>query len=440
MPAQPNRKPVAPLETIEDGRIRWRRCGLLAVTCFVAGSFGLAAVAPVKSVAVASGEIRSVDEVVVVEHSAGGKVSAVYTQPDANVRAGAPLLALDARSVNAEIARLAIRRAHLALRRARLSALLEERELALPEDPRLTPFDLANARRLYEAEVAEVEGEAASLNAQLAERRADQRALAAAVISARAERDAYEAQAEISDALERRQLGTRRAALTNAAQLAETEARLAEMEGRLEAAAEAIAQLVVEKRRVAARRRATWSTALTEAAAELADTDAALQDARYRRSALKVTAPISGRILQLGAVAPGDVIAPGELIAEIVPSAEDGKPDLVAEVWISPNDIGHIHLDARAVVVVTAFDEEVFGEIEGRVLRISPSSIPDEQGAPRFRARVALSHIEAKAGDAVLRLAPGMLVSARIVTAERNLLQYLADPVTRALKVVFSER
>lgn len=436
-PAKP--KPVAPLESLEDARIFWRRRTLLTVTAFISAMLGLAAVAPVKEVAVASGAIRSAAEVVVVEHSAGGSVETVFVAPDQEIAKDAPILTFSSRTLDAEILRLEIRRAHLALRMTRLAALLDEAPFTPPSDPRLSPADRRTAERLIEAERADIASERAALTARLAESRAELAAHQAAALGARAELDAYEAQAAMTAALEARQLSTRQSALETSARVAEAAARVAEAEGRITAGAEAITQIRAEKTRVLARRRADWSRDLTDAAATLADTDAALREAYAKRDGLAVTAPIDGRILEMGARAPGDVIGPGELIARIVPAAASGSV-LIVEAWAAPADIGHISIGDRAVIEVSAFDAELFGAIEGVVLSLSPSSIQDENGTPRFRVRLSLDRAEARVGDATLRLAPGMLATARIVTAERTLFGYMAEPVTRALSVVFTER
>lgn len=432
--------PVKQFEAIEDQSISWRRRALFAVTLFFSGALGVAAVAPVKEVAIATGEIRSAEEIVEVAHSVGGDVAAVYASPNAEVSEGAPILRIDGRALSAEIARLEIRRAHLVLRRDRLQALLDGVAFAPTADARLSPIDLANATRHYQADMADLASELAALKARLAEGAADRDAQIMARRGAQAELDAYRAKSDLSTALHARQLRTKDNLLEDAARLAEAEARVAEVEGRINASTESVEHLAAELRRAQARRRANWSTELTEATAELADVSASLDEAHLRRERLMVVAPIDGRILELGSAAPGDVVAPGEMIARIVPTARNGGSDLIAEIKISPNDIGHIDSDARAIIEITTFDSELFGEVEGRFISVSPSSILDEQGVPSFRAQLSLSHLETTVGDATLRLAPGMVVTARIVTEERTLFEYLAEPVTRALKVAFTER
>lgn len=429
---------VRSLESISDEKINWRRRSLWAMTVFVVGSLVLASVAPVHKVVMATGEIVLSAETVLVEHSTGGDVTAVFTERDATIAEGDPIIQFAPRALNAEIANIEIQRAHLTLRRVRLNSLLGDAPFKPPIDSWLSPLDLRNAANLYEAEKADFESERAALEARLAESRAEVSSLTAALASQRSEFDAYREQADVATQLARRDLGTRRAALDAEAQAAAAKSRYVETEGRLVAAGETIAQLKAERRRITARRRAEWSTSLTQAAEELARVEAALVEAYARRDALLVVAPISGRVLALGSEAPGDVIAPGELIASIVPAGDDGA-ELMAEVRISPDDIGQIGLDAEATVEVTTFQSDVFGEINGKLASVSPTSIAEPNEPPMFRARLALDRVESVSGETKLRLAPGMLVTATLVTTERSLIDYLAEPITRVLKIGFTE-
>lgn len=427
------------LQSLQDERIAWRSRTLSAVIVFFIAVAILAGMAPVKKVAHALGQIRAAEEIVSVEHSVGGDVAEVYAKADQEIAAGAPILRLKDAGLEAEIAALEIRQAHYKLRQARLESLLAQRGLEPPPDPRLTAFDRDNAARLLEAERADLRSELFTLEARLAERRADRAALAAARRSALAEVAAHQEQVNLSKQLGDLGLSTRRTELEGAARVAAARTRLAELEGRSAVAQKAIEQIEAEMRQAKTRRRAQWSAALTEALEEQSRAATSLSEAYERRAALLVAAPISGRILEMGSQAPGDVIGPGELIARIAPPTAGGEGDLIAEVRISPDDIGHINYEARAVIEVTTFKSDVFGEIEGALISISPTSVLDEQGAPMFRARYTLDRIEASVGESRLRLAPGMIVSARLVTDERSLFDYLADPITSALRVAFSE-
>lgn len=432
-------KAPRPLHTIAENRVRRRRATLWTTIGFIAVIGVLAANAPVKKVSVASGQIRAAADIVNVAHKEGGDVAEVFGRPEAMVSVGAPLLKLDSGGLDAEISKLEIRRAHLRQRSHRLQSLMVGAPFPFEEDGARPLRERINAAQLYEAEAAAYASEIAEFDARLVSRRAERDALRATLASQRAEVAAFEEQLEINAALRRQDLITRRTSLDVAARAAAAATRLSEIQGRIDAAVKVVAQIEVEKRRTVARRQAEWSVGLVEAEEELATVDAALRDARSRRDGLLVTAPIAGRILDMAPSAPGSVIAPREIVARIVPLDGDGAVDLVAEVSISPDDIGYIDANAQAEVEVTTFDADLFGDITGTVVSLSPSSLAVEEGVAMFRARLALDRLEAKVGDLRLRLAPGMLVQARFVTSERTLFDYLSEPITRNFEKSFTE-
>ncbi len=269
------------------------------------------------------------------------------------------------------------------------------------------------------------------------------RATEATLRAIKAEVAAYGSQTDIAENLSQKNIGTWRALLDSEAQLAQGEARLAEVTGRLDSARSALAQLESERVRGKAKRLAAWSAELSETAAKIADFDAALDDLAEQRALLDIRAPIAGRLLELGAATSGDVIVPGALVARIVPVSNDAQQTpipLVADIRVSPRDVGYVRVGADAVVQASAFDTDVFGEIHGYVASMSPSTIMGEDGQPFYRGELHLDRVVSDNGGAQLSLTSGMIVTAKIATAETTVLGYLTDPVRKSLDVAFSER
>ena len=169
---------------------------------------------------------------------------------------------------------------------------------------------------------------------------------------------------------------------------------------------------------------------------ELAQVREAIAKLEDRVQRLVITAPTRGIVKGLTTRTIGAVIGPGEQVVEIVPLDDD----LVAEVRISPRDIGHLRVGQAANVKVTTYDAARFGVVEGRLKRVSASTFEDEQGEPFYKGVIELS--QAFVGDNSNRnpILPGMVVDADIVTGSKSLLQYLLKPVYRGLDSAFRER
>lgn len=431
---------VDPIELTLERCISTRRRALGALCAGGFGLLALMALTPIHQVAVAPGEIAPAREISPLEHFRGGTVAEVYVEAMEFVRAGAPIVRLDSTAVDGEIARMETRRAHLELRRNRLTALLSGEPFAPEQEPRLTEFDLREAAELYAAELADQAAAEAAVSARIAERRAEARSLEVAIESLELELASYREQQTLSRGLFERQLGTRVALLEVDARAAAAASRLAAQVGRRDALRSVVHELQSEAKRDAARRRAGWSTELTSAAGEIAELDEVLKDARARADELLITATTNGRILELGAKTAGDVIEPGGLVASIVPADESGAPALVARLRISPDDVGYVAIGDEAKLAVSAFDEESFGEVSGAISRLSPSSLVDREGRSFFQADVPLERTEATVEGSVLRLSPGMVVSATLPSGETTALGYLLEPVLTALERAMTER
>ncbi len=434
---------ATPIEVISERMISWRRRALLAVTGFSVAGLGLLALTPVQQIAFVPGELRPADNIIVLRTTAGGRVAEITARADEIVAPGASILRFDDRDLNAEEARFMARRAHMALKRDRLAAQLDGQDYDPSGTPGVAAADIANARRQFLAERADQDSAEAEIAARIAEHGAEMRATEATLRAIKAEVAAYGSQTDIAENLSQKNIGTWRALLDSEAQLAQGEARLAEVTGRLDSAQSALMQLESERARGKAKRLAAWSAELSETAAKIADFDAALDDLAEQRALLDIRAPIAGRLLELGAATSGDVIVPGALVARIVPVSNDAQQTpipLVADIRVSPRDVGYVRVGADAVVQASAFDTDVFGEIHGYVASMSPSTIMGEDGQPFYRGELHLDRVVSDNGGAQLSLTSGMIVTAKIATAETTLLGYLTDPVRKSLDVAFSER
>ncbi|MEO3416956.1 HlyD family type I secretion periplasmic adaptor subunit [Roseovarius sp. CAU 1744] len=214
-------------------------------------------------------------------------------------------------------------------------------------------------------------------------------------------------------------------------------AGLIEIDIRLSQAAKELgaASAPIEQSRIALLERTrTEIFDLEQLVAQLALREAAL---RQRHASLEIRAPQSGVVHAVGFPNPGEVIATGTTLFELMPSG----PQLVAQLKIAPVDIGHIQRGDTVALKFDTFDPRRYGQIQGRVTSISPNSVIDEQtGMGHFRATVALE--QETIGNGVWRrdLQAGMGASGEIVTAEQTVLAYLMKPIKRSFDSAFGER
>ncbi|MBN9670494.1 HlyD family type I secretion periplasmic adaptor subunit [Roseibium aggregatum] len=394
-----------------------------------------AAVGQVREVAKATGEIVPAGKVQTVGHLEGGLVAEILVQEGQLVEAGAPLVRLQETAASSDLEKVQTRLRFLAG---------EEQRLATrgagtgPSGLRLSggvSFSEAQQAALTAQQKA-LEQEQQALKARINEKEVELASLVERVslqeTQLEIENEKYEIQQNLLKqgySSKRRYLDAKSSLQTAQSQLSElvgmqgqAEAQLAEAKAGLERSiAVAEEELAEERSRVVQER-----NELTFEAEKQRD--------RFER--LFVRSPVSGHIKALNLKGTGSVVAPGEVVAEIVPS----DSHLVAEVRISPRDIGHIEVGDQAEIAITTFDPNIQGTLTGEVSVLSASSFRDEYGNYFFKATIPLTTNRIGHGSQAETISPGMVVDAKIVTGSKSVLQYLLKPVTRAIGDPLSER
>jgi len=192
-------------------------------------------------------------------------------------------------------------------------------------------------------------------------------------------------------------------------------------------------------------------TERVEVAAELERASQELAKQRHRRELLELRAPQAGVVKDLATHTAGTVAAPGTILMTIVP--ENDK--LVAEVWVSNDDVGFVRPGQPARLKLAAFQFQKYGLVEGTVTHVnadateapSPNTRSDAlsgrdrpMGPLSFRTLVELAGQELVAEGRRYPLQPGMQVASEIHLGTRSVLEYILSPVQKAFHEAGRER
>ena len=121
---------------------------------------------------------------------------------------------------------------------------------------------------------------------------------------------------------------------------------------------------------------------------------------------------------------------------EIVPA----NSELLAEVKISPNDIGHIKVGFPVIIKITSYDFSRYGSINGTVTGLSATTFANERGRTFYKGIISLEQTYVGNNPEQNLILPGMIVNADIITGDKSLLAYFLKPIHKALNSAFSER
>ncbi|GJM04007.1 MAG: HlyD family type I secretion membrane fusion protein [Rhodomicrobium sp.] len=395
----------------------------------------IAAYAPIYEVAVTEGKIVPVGSVVRVEHFEGGIVKAINFRAGERVEKGDVIASLTPAAAVSDQDQMGARYVNLSITKMRLQALINDREVDFGDYVTSHPKLVADHLSLYNDEKKTIKHSIGSLTARVRQKAAVTKATELEVKSLKNQLEIHKEQFQMRATLVKDGYTTRNSYLEAKAKVAETEARLAQMQGQLISTVNGLTEAEQQLSEAMAQARQKWATELTQTSASLSEIDAAIGKVEDRVNRLNVRAPIAGILQSLQPKAVGEVINPGDLVAELVP--EDGK--LIAEVRLKPSDATNIHKDQAARVTVTAFDTKEFGTLDGLVERVSATTFTNDKGEEYYEVRLNLDRLTVRRKGIDYPVLPGMTVRAELIKGERSLLRYLLKPIFTAFENSFGE-
>jgi HlyD family secretion protein len=422
---------------------RYRRAGVIVIALFAGTLSAWAITTRLKGAVMASGQFVVAGEVKKVQHPTGGVVSELRVREGQHVEAGDMLLRLDETIARANHQIVSRQLDEFAARSARLAA---ERD---GESQLATPPELAN--RLGEAEIARLLAAEAKLfearrtarNGQREQLRNRSAQLRDEIAGLQSQRAAKERESEIiatemigvADLYKRNLIQlTRLSALQRdqasiqgqrgqlAAQIAQAEGRIAEIELQIiQIGEDTRAETMKELREIQAKQ------------GELAERLTAASD-QLRR--IELRAPVAGIVHQLAVHTVGGVLNSGEPAMLIVP----GQAELQLDVRVAPSDVDQIHTGQSVRVKIHAGNQATMPDLTGTVSRIGADAVKDERlGQAFYTVRISLERSEFKKIQAI-RFIAGMQAEAFIETGERSPIDFLLKPLFTHFDRTFRER
>lgn len=411
-----------------------RRAAWAIMTLFTV-TLAWSVIGQVDIVAVAQGRIVVSDRTKVVQPLEPGVIRAIHVRDGDKVIAGQVLIDLDPttaqadrlgvegqqRSANQEAARATALAAALATGRGP-SAGADLRDPAAQAQLRAEWGDITARIARLDAEVVRREAEistvlevVAKLQATLPmarQREADFKALTEqGFVAGHAGQDRMRERVEIE-----RDLATQQA------RLKETQAALAESR-------QAKAAYLAETQRSLSDRRAKATLDGAQLLQQGAKT-------AQREQLTQLRSPVTGTVQQLAVFSTGGVVTAAQTLMVIVP---DGG-EVTAEVVIDNKDIGFVGVGQKAEVKVETFSFTRYGTVPATVTWVTADAVNDEKRGAIFPATLRLDRSVIDVDGKLVKLAPGMVVTAEVKTGRRRVIDFLLSPVQRATSESMKER
>lgn len=142
----------------------------------------------------------------------------------------------------------------------------------------------------------------------------------------------------------------------------------------------------------------------------------------------EVQAPQDGTVVGMQVHTTGGIVQAGEPLFDLIPENDRH----VIELKIDPKDIDEVYPGMKARVRLTAFNARTTPMIEGRVSQISADRMTDPgSNTSYFTGRVIP---ETDGSEMYSKLTSGMQADVFLVTADRTVLDYLLEPLTRSME------
>ena len=450
--------------------------------------------------AVAPGKVETAGYSKVIEPLDPGKIVAIHVEAGQSVRAGDLIFELDPAEANAdaaaagdalnagraEIARRrfaieAVRRAGLEGARATgaseheptaiavaesavpdaVEALAGRPELAIGWDEATPELFRLREEAVLRADLSQLADTLKVLDRQMAQKQATRKRLDMSIAFQRKLMDTLNARVATRQEAIDKNVGTKINLYDAKEGLEKSQSLLASDEGQLIETEAALTELQSEKAKAVSQFIADNQNKLAEASRKADEAREALAKAAAREARTRLTAPIDGVVQQTAVTTIGQVVTTGQQLAVITPNG--GK--LQVEALVANLDIGFVKLGQPAIIKVDAFPFTRFGVLQGKVVKIAPSAITEQEAkralanasaasnaaqppptAPGqsesfvFPVTVALDEAAMAIDNAIIPLTPGMTVAVEIKTDSRRVIDYLLSPLAKIASEAAKER
>jgi len=384
-------------------------------------------------VAIANGKLVPSTLLKVVQPTDAGVVRQILVREGAAVAAGQVIFRMDTRLSEADRRildnELALRRLQLRRIEAELVGAAFDRRAGEPSDLYAQVLAQFSARRRAFLDAVEAERSALARTTQ------DLRAAEEVEVKLRRVAPIFKEQERAWEQLAKEGYAGKLLALERSRSRIENEQDLSAQAAAVSSAKAAIATSERRIAQIESNYRRELSNERVDVLAQVERLREDLAKQSHRSEQLELRAPTAGVVKDLATHTAGTVVAPGTILATIVPKEEP----LEAEVWVENLDAAHVLPGARVELKVAAYPYQRYGTFAGIVRHVSadaterPDASAAAPGAMALYYRSLIRFDRADAVDGTLRLAPGMQLSAEVHLGTRSVVDYLFSPLRRTL-------
>ncbi|MFL5022302.1 MAG: HlyD family type I secretion periplasmic adaptor subunit [Microvirga sp.] len=422
---------------------RLMRWFLLSSFIVFFGIGGWAVAAKVDSAVVTSGTFAVQSSAQAVQHLEGGVIGAILVKGGELVQEGQVVVRLDAAKVTADASIFERKLIDLTAQKARLEAEnLDRTSITRPETSILSKQAESALRAAFAAEENFMNERRFTRMSQLSQHQ-ERKHQVERQIDGFGERykalkeELVQVTAELADQrmLDSKGLIRRPVLRQTEREVSRLKGEMGDIEARIAGARSQLTEIQFKIAELTQNSRSEVLRQLQTVTASLAETEEQLAAARDRLQRLDIRAPRTGLVHELMVHTVGGIVAPGQKLMSIIPSAEP----LIVNAKIRPDEVDQVHLDQPATIHISSFKLPVPLELEGLVTSVSPDQVVSNQsGQAYFTVTIAIAPGERRKLEGK-ELTPGLPAEVLIRGDSRRIITYLTQPLTDKLAITFRE-
>ena len=174
-------------------------------------------------------------------------------------------------------------------------------------------------------------------------------------------------------------------------------------------------------------------TDITTLKADIAQSKTQIEALKFELNQRVLAAPLEGTVFQLPIQGKGEVVQPGDMLAEIAPKGTS----LSLQAEMATTDSGSLAKGMPVKLKFDAYPFQDYGVVEGELVEISPTTeeIETPEGkVAAYNLEIQLHQTCIPTATECIALRPGDTATAEVVVRQRRVMDFILDPFKKLQK------
>ena len=174
-------------------------------------------------------------------------------------------------------------------------------------------------------------------------------------------------------------------------------------------------------------------TQITTLKADIAQSKSQIDSLEFQLNQRVLESPIEGTVFRLPIQGSGEVVQPGEMIAEIAPKGTS----LLLRAQMGTTESGSLAQGMSVKMKFDAYPFQDYGVVEGKLVEISPTT--EEVETPEgkvtaYNLEIQLNQTCIPTPNECIALRPGDTATAEVIVRQRRIIDFILDPFKKLQK------